>query len=216
MRKTKFVWYLITILPIVLLILGYIHPATFFSNQEMLRTFIESYGVLAPLAFIVTQILQVVITPINHYVVGILGGFMFGTWQGFFYNWIGRVIGSLIAFYLGRKFGRKIIQHVVKEETLSKYDKIFDKGKLILFLMYFLPLFPDDELSYLAGFSSMKARIYIPIMVLGHIGGSLGLAYTGSGISYKDPIFILLSVVSLAGGVLFVLLYKKLNLTAVK
>ena len=216
MRKTKFIWYLITILPIVLLILGYTHPAAFFSNQEKLRTFIQSYGLLAPLAFIVTQILQVVITPINHYAIGILGGFIFGTWQGFLYNWIGRVIGALIAFYLGRKFGRRIIQHVVKEETLAKYDKIFDKGKLLLFLMYFLPLFPDDELCYLAGFSSIKTRVYIPIMMFGQIGGSLGLAYTGSGISYKDPVFILLSVVSLAGGVIFVLLYKKLNLTVIK
>ena len=212
MRNTKFIWYLLTILPLVLLVLGYIYPNTFFSNQEKLRNFVQSYGVLAPLVFIAIQVLQVVITPISHYAVGILGGFIFGAWQGFLYNWIGRVIGSLIAFYLGRKFGRRIIKHVVKEETLNRYDKIFDKGKLILFLMYFLPLFPDDELCYLAGFSSMKAKVYIPIMVLGHIGGSLGLAYAGSGISYKDPLFIILSVISLASGVIFVLLYRKLKM----
>ncbi len=209
MRKIKAVWYLITIIPIVLLIVGYMFPSTFFSNQDKIREFIEPYGNLAPIAFIIIQIIQVVLTPISHYTISVAGGFIFGTVNGFIYNWIGRVIGTLIAFSLGRKFGRKIVKKIVKTETLEKYDKLFEKGKLILFLMYFLPLFPDDELSYLAGFSSMKARTFIPIMIIGHIGGSLGLSYIGNGLSYKDPFFILFSILTLLAGILFVLLNKK-------
>ncbi len=209
MKKTKIVWYLLTIAPIVLLILGYSFPGTFFSNQEQIREYVESFGRFAPIIFIIIQVVQVVITPLNHYVVGLLGGFLFGTWKGFFYNWIGRVIGTLIAFYLGRIFGRKILQHLVAKETLTKYDTLFEKGELLLFIMYFLPLFPDDELSYLAGFSSMKAKAFIPIMLIGHIGGSLGLAYLGSGFSYSDPLFIALSITSLILGLLFVILHRK-------
>ncbi len=209
MKYVKIIWYILTIVPIILLILGYVYPSSFFSNQEQIRNFVESYGILAPIVFVIIQILQVVLTPISHYVVGLAGGFIFGTWYGFILNWIGRVIGTLIAFYLGRKFGRKIIKHVVKQETLSRYDKIFEKGKLILFLMYFLPLFPDDELSYLAGFSSMRARVFIPIMLLGHIGGSLGLAFLGSGLSYSNPLFIIFSVITLIAGILFVIFYKR-------
>ena len=47
-------------------------------------------------------------------------------------------------------------------------------------------------------------------MIIGHIGGSLGLAYAGSGISTKDPLFYLISGITLLGGILFVILYKKL------
>ena len=192
MKYSKIIWYLLTIIPIILLILGYIYPSAFFSNQERIRDFVESYGIFAPVVFVIIQILQVVLTPISHYVVGLAGGFIFGTWYGFILNYIGRVIGTLIAFYLGRRFGRKIIKRVVKQENLAKYDKLFEKGNLILFLMYFLPIFPDDELSYLASFSSMKARVFIPIILLGHIGGSLGLAILGSGLSYSNPLFIIL------------------------
>ena len=170
---------------------------------------------LVQVLFIFLQITQVVLTPISHYTVSIAGGFIFGTWAGFIYNWIGRVVGTLIAFYLGRKFGRRILQHFVKPRMLKKYDWLFEKGKLLLFLMYFLPLFPDDELSYLAGFSSMKAKAFIPIMILGHIGGSLGLAYVGSGLSYKEPLFIILSLVTLIAGILFAIYYKKLNKKAI-
>lgn len=210
MRKIKIIWYILTIIPIILIILGYIFPSAFFASQESIRTFVTSFGIFAPIAFILLQILQVVLTPISHYAVSIAGGFIFGLWQGFIYNWIGRVIGTTIAFYLGRKFGRKIIQHVVKPETLGKYDKLFDKGKFVLFLMYFLPLFPDDELSYLAGFSSMKAKVFLPIMILGHIGGSLGLAVLGSGLSYKHPVFIIGSIITIICGILFVLYYRKI------
>jgi len=211
MRKTKFIWYLLTIIPIVLLTLGYIFPSSFFSSQESIRNFVSSWGILAPLAFILLQIVQVVITPISHYVVSIAGGFIFGTWKGFIYNWTGRVIGTAIAFYLGRKFGRRIIQHVVKPETIQKYDYYFNKGKLLLFLVYFLPLFPDDELSYFAGFSSMSPKVYLPLMIIGHISGSLCLAYIGNGISIKDPLFILLSLITLIGGIWFVIHCRKIK-----
>jgi len=210
MKKVKFVWYVLTFLPILILILGYFYPLSFFSSQESIRDFVMSYGAFAPIVFILIQILQVVITPFSHYVVSIAGGFVFGVWWGFLYNWIGRVIGTIIAFYLGRVFGRNIIKHVVKKDTLEKYDYMFNRGSLLLFLAYFLPLFPDDELSYLAGISAMNSKVFIPLIVLGHIGGSLAAAYLGNGIkSVTEPMFIVLSLVSLAFGFLFVYNYKK-------
>lgn len=204
-------WFLITFIPIILIILGYFFPSSFFSSQEAIRAYVLSFGIFAPLVFILLQIIQVVITPISHYAVSIAGGFIFGLWEGFLYNWIGRVVGTLIAFYLARIIGRTIVTKFVKSKTIAKYDKIFEKGKFILFLAYFLPLFPDDELSYLAGLSSMKSKVFIPIMMLGHIGGSLALSYVGEGIeSFQDPLFIIISILTLLFGVLFLIFYKKI------
>ncbi len=81
-----------------------------------------------------------------------------------------------------------------------------------MFLAYFLPIFPDDELSYLAGLSTMRPKVFLPLMAIGHISGSLSLAYIGNGIqSFKEPLFIILSLVTLIGGILFVLHYKKIT-----
>lgn len=212
MKKIKFTWYLLTIIPIVLLMLGYVFPIQFFSSQDSIRNFVGQFGIFAPLVFILLQILQVVLTPLSHYTVSIAGGFIFGTWLGFIYNLIGRIIGTAIAFYLGRIFGRKIIKHMVKSETIQKYDHYFDRGKLLLFLAYFLPLFPDDEASYLAGFSSIRPRVFLPLMALGHVSGSLSLAYLGSGVkSVKEPMFIALSLITLISGILFVWYYQKIK-----
>lgn len=212
MKKIKIGWYLLTFIPIAILIIGYFFPSQFFGSQEIIRTFVSQFGIFAPIAFILLQILQVVITPFSHYAVSIAGGFIFGVWQGFIYNWIGRVIGTAIAFYLGRYLGRKIIKHVVKEETIKKYDHYFEKGKLLLFLAYFLPLFPDDELSYLAGFSAISPKVFLPLMAIGHISGSLSLAYIGSGIkSVKEPLFIILSLITLIGGIWFIWHFNKVK-----
>lgn len=208
-KRIKFVWYFLTFLPIILLILGYIFPSQFFWNQQIIRDFVFQFGIFAPLVFIALQVIQVVFAPISHYSVSIAGWFIFGVRWWFFYNWIGRVIGTAIAFYLWRYLWRNIIKHVVKEATLQKYDHYVDKWVVLLFLAYFLPLFPDDELSYLAGFSSMKSKIFLPLMLIGHVSGSLSLAYIGNGIqSFKEPLFIILSLITLIGGIWFVLYYR--------
>jgi uncharacterized membrane protein YdjX (TVP38/TMEM64 family) len=210
MKKTKLIWYCLTFIPIALIILGYLFPSNFFGSQETIRNFVNQFGIFAPLAFILLQIIQVVITPFSHYAVSIAGGFIFGTWYGFLYNWVGRIIGTAIAFYLGRYLGRKIIKKMVKPETIKKYDNYFDKGKILIFLAYFLPIFPDDELSYLAGISSISPKIFLPLMIIGHLSGSLALAYIGNGIqSIKEPLFILLSLVTLIGGILFSIYFQK-------
>lgn len=212
MRWHKILWLLLTLVPLVLLIIGYLFPASFFSSQESIRSFVTSFGAMAPLIFVGIQIIQVVLTPLSHYAVSLAGGYIFGTWTGFLLNWIGRVMGTSIAFFLGKKLGRPLIQKLVIKKNVERYDQYADRGAWLLFLAYFLPLFPDDELSYLAGISSMKARLFLPLMTIGHLSGSLALAYAGNGIaSIQEPLFIFLSGITLVGGILFVLLFKKMK-----
>ena len=173
---------------------------------------ISQFGVLGPLAFIGLQILQVVITPLSHYTVSLAGGFVFGIWPGFLYNWLGRVIGTALAFYIARVWGRQIIKHIARPETLHKYDFYFEKGRALIFLAYFLPFFPDDEISYLAGISAMSPKIFLPLMTLGHVSGSLALAYVGNGIiSTTEPMFIILSLITLLGGAWFIWRLRKIR-----
>lgn len=210
MKRLTAFWYLVAIIPLILLILGYIFPSHFFNNQEAIRNFVNQFGIFAPLIFIFLQIVQVIITPFSHYAVSIAGGFIFGIWLGFIYNWIGRVIGTIIAFYIARIFGRKILKHIITKESLKKYDYLFEKGKLLLFLAYFLPIFPDDEITYLAGFSKINSKIFILLIVLGHASGSLALAYIGNDIQSITKLpFILISIVTFIGGIIFILKYKK-------
>jgi len=203
-------WAIITAIPIVGLIWSVISPKDFEAWQSTARTWMEYFGVLGPIVFILIQALQVVITPISHYTVGAIGGYLYGPYFGGILNYMGRIIGHLLAFTIARRFGRNYIIKHLPEKTVRRYDKIFAgevegrKGgrnlqPLVLFLIYFLPLFPDDEISYLVGASSMSKKPFILANLFGHLGGAFSLAYLGSGINTKDTLFWILTLSTLAG-----------------
>ncbi len=74
-------------------------------DKEFMQATLRQWRTLAPLVFIVIQALQVVIAPIPGEVTGLLGGFVFGQWLGFFYSTVGLTAGSLLAFWVGRRLG---------------------------------------------------------------------------------------------------------------
>lgn len=192
-------WLIVTVLPIAGLFFAVFDPQTFTDSQDFWRSKIASAGIFGPLLFVLIQALQVVLTPISHYTIGAIGGFLYGPWVGGLLNWMGRIIGHLTAFFLARTIGRPIVTRFVASETIEKYDRYTSDKSLVLFLFYFLPLFPDDEISYLAGLSKMKFRIFLLANMFGHVGGSFGLAYIGSGIDTRDPLFWILFVITLVG-----------------
>jgi uncharacterized membrane protein YdjX (TVP38/TMEM64 family) len=125
--------------------------------------------------------------------VGTAGGFIFGLWGGFALNWLGRVIGHIIAFHIARYAGRPLVRKIIGDDTLKKYDKFIAKGgPVALGLCYFMPLFPDDELSYIAGLSDMKRKPFLFAAYIGHIGGSFGSALLGAGISQRSSAMLYL------------------------
>ncbi len=197
LTRASFVfWLIVTIIPIVGIVLGVTGVVDFYATQEELRDAMAIFGLFTPIAFVLLQAVQVVITPISHYSIGIIGGFLYGPYLGGLLNWVGRIIGHLVAFFLARSLGRKVASRFVSEKTLQKYDGYVSDKSLILFLFYFLPVFPDDEMSYLAGLSKMKFRSFFFANLFGHVGGSLWLAYIGSGINIRDTLFLTLTVVS--------------------
>lgn len=208
-RFAHFFWFAIAIIPIIGVIWSLIEPKEFVVYQSLARKWIDGFGYLGPLVFVIVQALQVIITPISHYTIGALGGYLYGPYLGGCLNYIGRVIGHLCAFEISRRFGRKFLEKHLDSSTLRRYDHLVGEASiegrgmglqpLILFLIYFLPFFPDDEVSYLVGVSSMKRRYFLFANLFGHLGGAFSLAYMGSGVSTKDPLFWILTILTLAG-----------------
>jgi len=202
-------WLVITLIPVMGLVWSVISPGHFEYWQSFAREYFGLLGVVGPIIFVLVQAFQVVVTPVSHYTVGAIGGYLYGPYWGGILNYLGRIIGHCIAFAIARRFGRSWIIKHLPEETVRKYDTVFsgnpDKPQdtsfqpLILFLIYFLPLFPDDEISYLVGASRMRFRSFLLANLFGHLGGAFSLAYIGSGINTKDPLFWILTLSTLAG-----------------
>jgi uncharacterized membrane protein YdjX (TVP38/TMEM64 family) len=67
---------------------------------------------------------------------------------------------------------------------LKKFDYLAKtKGPFVLFLIFLLPAFPDDLISFIAGLTNIRIRTLIIISLLGRFPGYLVLSFTGAGVA---------------------------------
>lgn len=135
-------------------------------DTESLRRVMDAAGIWAPLVFVVLQFLQVVVLPIPSTITILAGVACFGAWRCFWYSMLGILLGSLVAFYIGRLVGYRAVAWLIGKETLDGWlEKLKGKDKFFLSAMFLLPAFPDDILCFVAGLSSMS-WLYFFVMVL--------------------------------------------------
>ena len=139
-----------------------------FSSVESLQAWVDSFGIWAPLIFIILQAVQVVI-PIIPGGVTLLGGvILFGPWWGFVYNYIGICLGSVAVFAISRAYGRPLMFKLFKPESIAKYEAwTSDHGRFakLFAVAIFLPGAPDGLICYLAGTTEMTWKDYLLIIL---------------------------------------------------
>jgi len=180
------------------------------SNREELRIFLGEHPYLGPILFIVFQALQVIIAPIPGEATGFLAGFFFGAFKGCLISTTGIIIGSSIAFYIGRFFKKRILSRYENSSYYLKIKKIFKKyGITGTFFLYLFPGFPKDVLNYLLGLMPISFKAFIFICTLGRIPGTFALSLQGDVVYGGHPykIFIVFTIFGLAFMIFF--LFKK-------
>ncbi len=178
-------------------------------DKQSVRHLISGYTIFAPVLFILIQISQNVFAPVAHYPILLAGGFIFGPIVGMLYNWVGTVLGTLLIIGLAKKFGRPLIHKMVSHTFIKKYDMVVQRlSPFGLFLMYALPVFPDDEISYLIGISSMPVKSIVIAVILGKIPGA-SLSFIGDETINGMPYTIGIQIAVLIVGAIYYSLVKK-------
>lgn len=141
-----------------------------FTSEVALRNLLDSFGFFAPIVFIGIQIIQTVVPIIPGALTIPMGVVIFGMGNGFWLNFIGILIGSVINFLLAKKYGRPLVELLVDRKHYEKYISWLDNEKrferLFIFGMFF-PISPDDILCYIAGLSNLSFSRYLVILTLG-------------------------------------------------
>ena len=160
--------------------------SAYFLQKERAIALIRSYHPYDEVVFIALQILQVVLAPIPGEFTGIIGGYLFGPLLGTIYSTIGLTIGSWLAFVIARIFGLPLVERVVKQETIRKYDYVLEhQGVMISFVLFLIPGFPKDCLCYILGLSHMKTWKFLAISTIGRLLGTVMLS-VGGGLARND------------------------------
>jgi uncharacterized membrane protein YdjX (TVP38/TMEM64 family) len=143
-------------------------------HHQKLKGFIRSFGAYSPLAYILLQIIQVVIAPIPGGAIEFLGGYLFGVKAGFVFSMVGLTVGSLVAFSLARIFEKIAVEKFVSKETRKKFDYLVEhQGAILSFILFLIPGFPKDALCYILGLTPMHLGIFLVISTIGRIPGTL-------------------------------------------
>lgn len=148
------------------------------------RRWIDSFGVFAPIAFILVQIAQVVLAPIPGQFMAFLGGYIFGPVGGTLYSMIGVTIGSGIAFYIAKRYGRPFVEQVLHEDVIDRLDAFVEKaGTPGLFAFFVLPSLPDDAACFLAGLTPITLWKFLVVVVVGRLPAYILTNFAGGSLA---------------------------------
>jgi uncharacterized membrane protein YdjX (TVP38/TMEM64 family) len=172
-------------------------------EPEKTAAFISSFGLAAPLIFVLLQILQVVLAPFPGEVTGFIGGYIFGALLGCLYSTIALTVGSWINFCLGRFLGKRWVRKMIPQDKLAKFDYLLKhQGVLVVFILFLIPGFPKDYLCLFLGLSTLPMRVFLLLAAIGRIPGTLMLSFQGALVFEKNyyvfGIFIIINLI-LAG-----------------
>ncbi len=151
-----------------------------YEDKHQVHAMVDRWGGWAPIVFIGIQAVQVIIAPIPGDVTGLLGGFAFGQWLGFLYSTIGQTIGSLAAFWVGRRLGATFVREMAPRTWGRMSFLVETEGAILCFIVYLIPGLPKDFGCYLFGVSPMGFWVFAVVSTLGRMPGTWILSAQGA------------------------------------
>jgi len=163
----------------------------FFTEEHFLHL-IQQYKDYGPLIGITIPFIEAIF-PILPLVVFIFANAAaFGPLLGFLYSWIGSCLGSILLFYIVRKYGQKrffsfVNKHKKVESSIGWIEK---RGFGPIFIMFAFPFSPSFLINIVAGLSRIKISQFLIALVLGKFTMIALISYLGKDLTsvFQNPI----------------------------
>ncbi len=164
-------------------------------NEKPLKAFIYRHEAGGALAYIILGIVATVIAPLSSLPFLPLVSLLYGWVWAAIFSIISWSIGSFIAFWIARTYGKSIVKRFVSLERVEKIEARIPKERFFWTIVLLRIIIPVDALSYALGlFSTIKTREYMLATVIGITPFAFVWAYFGS----MSPKQLLVVVVAMA------------------
>jgi uncharacterized membrane protein YdjX (TVP38/TMEM64 family) len=181
---TIVIWLVVVESPII----GFV--VRLYRDKYFLRDTVAAWGWMAPLVFIMIQALQVIISPVPGEITGPVGGALFGTTWGVIYSTVGLTIGTMVCFAVGRKWGEPLVRPWLSEHHWDRLNFILEaEGAILCFILYLIPGFPKDIISYLFGISPMPFWVFAVVSTVARIPGTWIGSYFGAHVGEQQYLY---------------------------
>lgn len=163
-----------------------------------LRTEISKLGFLAPLVLIgVYTLATLLFVPKNF--LSIAAGAAFGLLPGIAYVLIGATIGSIVAFWSSRYFGRSAIERLAGHRISQLDARLRESPFVGILIARLIPVVPFTLLNYASGLSAVAFFPYVAATVIGMIPGTASYVALGAyGTKLHSWAFALAAVIFVA------------------
>ena len=199
-NKKKTIIFLFIFFFIFILFFYFYKPIMYYLNNfEEFKLLLKSKGKIALLIIFLLQILQVIIAFIPSDMINVSAGYILGAPTGFIISYLGLIIGTLLAFYISRIFGRNIVVKLVKKDTLDKISKKVNSSLSItnIFILSIIPFMPRDVLVYALGLTDMKAKKFLIPYLIARIPLIFILTFTGNSLFQNNDLIFYFFIISL-------------------
>lgn len=149
-----------------------------------IRHFVEGWGMLGPVVFILAQVVQVLIAVIPAGPLTLAGVVAFGFWGGFAFSLVGAMLGSMMAFGIGRRWGEPVVVRLVGEKNLECCAEKLRGGEgRVIFVAMLLPIpAGGDVVCALAGLSTISLKRFFLLVLAGRLPSTAANALLVSGL----------------------------------
>ncbi len=151
---------------------------------ERLQAWIDGFGAVAPLVFILLYIVATVFflpgTPLT-----LLAGLVFGPIFGALWTLIGASVGATLAFLTSRYAARGLVESWTdNNERIKKLDEGVERhGWRMLLITRLVPLFPFNLQNYTYGLTSVRLGTYVLLTTICIIPGVIVYAFAGGSLA---------------------------------
>ncbi|WP_088042481.1 TVP38/TMEM64 family protein [Bacillus sp. EAC] len=163
----------------------------FFTEEHFLHL-IQQYKDYGPLIGISIPFLEAIFPILPLVVFVFANAAAFGPLLGFLYSWIGSCLGSILLFYLVRKFGQKRFFSFLNkhQKVKSSIGWIEKRGFGPIFIMFSFPFSPSFLINIVAGLSRIKITQFLIALVLGKFTMIAVISYLGKDLTsvFGNPI----------------------------
>ena len=191
---------------LVLILCGVYFFATGFSFEELQNIArehrIQGAVLLATLMFSTTVLAPLTSLPLIPLVAPFLGPFVTGL-----ACYTGWVLGAVVAFWIGRQYGKPFVSRYIDLSTIRKYEKYIRPDVGFLYIVLLHMIIPVDIFSYALGMlTTVSIRLYACATLVGLLWFSFAFAYAGSALMSGD--YVLLGSIGVASGVILYLSWR--------
>lgn len=161
-------------------------------NLGLLKNYIASFGIWAPLVFILIYTIRP-LTLFPGTILTIAAAFLFGIFWGTVYATLGATSGAVVAFILARKLGRDALTRFIGGGRFTQFDdNVAQRGLILILILRLVPvIIPSfDAVNFGAGLSKIRFWDFTLGTLLGLIPGTLFLvAISLSAVTPSSPRF---------------------------